>query len=96
MSPTSRCAVGWRDSGRRCFGCGVRCSATAPRAAVRFGRLTVSVHARYVQIRDSHDWSGGDTDFFARAALEHGLRWTRMEAQWASWVIDGLNQRRKR
>lgn len=55
-----------------------------------------SEHARYVQIRDSHDWSGGDTDFFARAALEHGLRCTRMEAQWASWVINGLNQRRKR
>lgn len=55
-----------------------------------------SEHARYAQIRDSHDWSGGDEDFFARAALEHGLRRTRMEAEWASWVIDGLDHRSKR
>jgi hypothetical protein len=55
-----------------------------------------SEHARYVPIRDSHGWSGGDADFFARAALEHGLRRLRMEAEWASWVIDGLDQRSKR
>ena len=40
------------------------------------------------RLADSHDWSGGDTDFFARAALEHGLRCMRMEAEWASWVIE--------
>ncbi len=55
-----------------------------------------SEHARYVQIRDCHDWCGGDADFFARAALEHGLRRKRMEAEWASWVIDGLDQQNKR
>lgn len=55
-----------------------------------------SEHAHCVQIRDSHDRSGDDADFFAGAALEHGLRRLRMEAKWASWVIDGLDHRRKR
>lgn len=30
---------------------------------------------------------------FARAALEHGLRFTQMEADWASWVLDELDKR---
>ena len=49
--------------------------------------------ARYEQIRDSYDWSRGDEDFFARAALEHGLRRTRMEVEWADWVLDALDRR---
>ena len=32
--------------------------------------------------------------FFARAALEQGLRWTQHEIDWAHWVIDGLDKRR--
>ena len=47
-------------------------------------------HERYIRIRDSHDWS--DDDFFARAALENGLRVTKMQSDWASWVIDALDQ----
>jgi len=50
-------------------------------------------HERYAQIRDSYDWSGGDQAFFARAALENGLRFTRMESQWAGWVLDELDKR---
>jgi PadR family transcriptional regulator, regulatory protein AphA len=53
-------------------------------------------HARYQQIRVSYDWSDDDADFFSRAALENGLRFTRMESDWASWVIDGLNRRARR
>jgi len=53
-------------------------------------------HARYEQIQDSHDWSDADEDFFARAALESGLRLTRMRSDWADWVIDELDQRAKR
>ncbi|MBX9979812.1 MULTISPECIES: PadR family transcriptional regulator [Mycobacterium] len=49
-------------------------------------------HAHYAQILESHDWTAEDT-FFARAALEQGLRWTRHEIDWANWVIDGLNKR---
>jgi DNA-binding PadR family transcriptional regulator len=52
-----------------------------------------SEHARYEQIRDSHDWSRDDEDFFARAALESGLRFTQMESEWASWVMGGLERR---
>ena len=50
-------------------------------------------HQRYEQIRDSYDWSAGDEAFFARAALENGLRFTRMESQWAGWVLDELDTR---
>jgi DNA-binding PadR family transcriptional regulator len=52
-----------------------------------------SEHTRYQQIRDSCDWSGGDDDFFARAALEYGLRRTRMEVEWADWALDALDRR---
>ena len=54
-------------------------------------RFADSEHARYAQIRDSYGWSGGDADFFARAALEHGLRFTKMQTEWASWVIERLD-----
>jgi PadR family transcriptional regulator, regulatory protein AphA len=53
-------------------------------------------HARYEQIRDSNDWSDDDADFFARAALEHGLQYSRMHSEWAAGVIDELERRRKR
>jgi PadR family transcriptional regulator AphA len=50
-------------------------------------------HKRYEQIRDTYDWSGTDEAFYARAALENGLRFTRMQAQWAAWVLDELDKR---
>jgi Virulence activator alpha C-term len=50
-------------------------------------------HARYEQIRDSYDGSDDDACFFARAALEHGLQFTRMQSEWATQVIDGLEKR---
>ena len=53
-------------------------------------------HARYVTIRDSHDWTEGDDDFFGRAALEYGLRATAMQADWASWALEQLGRRRNR
>jgi PadR family transcriptional regulator AphA len=48
---------------------------------------------RYEQIRDSYDWSGSDEAFFSRAALENGLRFTRMESEWADWVLAELDKR---
>ena len=51
-------------------------------------------HQRYQQIRDAYEWSGSDAAFFARAALENGLRQTRMESDWASWVLDQLAKRK--
>jgi DNA-binding PadR family transcriptional regulator len=56
-------------------------------------RIAQREHARYAQIRDSYDWSRGDRDFFVRAALENGLWSTETQANWASWVIDQLDQR---
>lgn len=50
-------------------------------------------HQRYAQMRDSNVWPEDDEAFFARAALENGLRFTQMEADWASWVLDELDKR---
>jgi hypothetical protein len=50
-------------------------------------------HAYYEQLRDSHEWSDSDDDFFTVAVLENGLRWSKGKAEWASWVIDGLDRR---
>lgn len=50
-------------------------------------------HERYVQIRDNERWNDSDDSFFARAALENGLRYTRLQADWADWVMDQLDRR---
>lgn len=50
-------------------------------------------HQRYAQIRDRNDWPEDDEAFFARAALESGLRFTQMEADWAGWVLAELDKR---
>jgi PadR family transcriptional regulator, regulatory protein AphA len=54
---------------------------------------TDSEYRRYELIRDTVDWSGGDEAFFGRAALENGLRFTRMQSEWASWVLAELDKR---
>jgi PadR family transcriptional regulator, regulatory protein AphA len=53
-------------------------------------------HDRYAQIRDSVEWRDNDDDFFSRAALENGLRFTQMQADWAAWVLQQLDKRRRR
>lgn len=50
-------------------------------------------HAHYEKILESHDWTADDDAFFARAALEQGLRWSRHEIEWANWVLAGLDAR---
>ncbi|EUA10761.1 transcriptional regulator PadR-like family protein [Mycobacterium kansasii 732] len=55
--------------------------------------LAEEEHAHYEQIRDAYDWSDDDDSFFARAVLEQGLRWTRHEIEWATWVIERLDRR---
>jgi PadR family transcriptional regulator, regulatory protein AphA len=54
---------------------------------------TDSEYRRYEQIRDTVDWSGGNEAFFGRAALEKGLRSSRMQSEWASWVLAELDKR---
>ena len=51
---------------------------------------------RLEELRDSIDWTEGDSLFFGRAALEYGLRRYAMDADWARWVVDALDKRRKR
>ncbi|MDY6998074.1 MAG: PadR family transcriptional regulator [Actinomycetota bacterium] len=48
---------------------------------------------RYRHIRDSVPWSDSAADFYARAALEYGLRTAEMEAQWARWLADAIDER---
>jgi DNA-binding PadR family transcriptional regulator len=48
---------------------------------------------RYEQLRDSADWQDEDADFYARAALEYGLRNAVMEAQWTQWLITAIDER---
>ncbi|WP_205873554.1 PadR family transcriptional regulator [Mycobacterium camsae] len=50
-------------------------------------------HTHYAQILQSHEWTADDGAFFARAALEQGLRWTQHEIEWANWVLDSLDKR---
>ena len=50
---------------------------------------------RLEELRDSIDWTDGDSMFFSRAALEYGLRRHAMEADWARWVIDEIDRRRR-
>ncbi|HZA11499.1 PadR family transcriptional regulator [Mycobacterium sp.] len=48
---------------------------------------------RYEHIRDSVRWDDSDDDFFGRAALEYGLRFTKMQADWATDVTKALDNR---
>ena len=68
--------------------------------AARRHMVAVAEHAdsevkRLEALSDSIGWSDGDSLFFGRAALEYGLRLGAMEGQWARWVIDELDRRRK-
>jgi DNA-binding PadR family transcriptional regulator len=63
--------------------------------------VAVAEHAdsevkRLEALSDSIDCADGDSLFFGRAALEYGLRLGAMEGDWARWVIDELDRRRKK
>jgi DNA-binding PadR family transcriptional regulator len=49
--------------------------------------------ARLEQLRDSIEWSDGDSLFYGRAALEYGLRMNAMQAEWARSVIGAIEER---
>jgi DNA-binding PadR family transcriptional regulator len=51
---------------------------------------------RLEELCDSIDWTDGDSLFFGRAALEYGLRANAMEAQWARWLINAIDERRQK
>lgn len=51
---------------------------------------------RLEALRDSIDWTEGDSLFYGHAALEYGLRANAMEADWARWVIKGIDRRARK
>ena len=48
---------------------------------------------RFERIRDAVPWDDSAADFYARAALEYGLRSAAMEADWARWLLNDLDAR---
>ncbi|AQA02730.1 PadR family transcriptional regulator [Mycobacterium sp. MS1601] len=52
--------------------------------------------AHYEDIRDSVPWQDCPEDFYARAALEYGLRSAAMEADWARWLIGQIDPTSRR
>jgi DNA-binding PadR family transcriptional regulator len=51
---------------------------------------------RLEELCDSIDWTDGDSLFFGRAALEYGLRANAMEADWARWLVNAIDERRQK
>jgi DNA-binding PadR family transcriptional regulator len=51
---------------------------------------------RLEELRDSVDWSQGESLFYGRAALEYGLRLAAMEADWANWLVKEIDQRARK
>jgi DNA-binding PadR family transcriptional regulator len=48
---------------------------------------------RLEDLRDSLQWDDEDDSFYGRAALEYGLRVCAMEADWARWLVRGIDER---
>ena len=71
-----------------------------PPAQAREHMVSVAEHAdaqlkRYQELRDCVDWDDDDADFYGRTALEYGLRRAAMEAEWARWLVKGIDKRGK-
>lgn len=72
-----------------------------PAADAREYMLTVAQRAdddikSLEQLRDSIKWDDTDADFYGGTALEFGLRRARLEADWARWVVAGIDERAKK
>jgi DNA-binding PadR family transcriptional regulator len=50
---------------------------------------------RLEELRDSIDWTESVGLFYGRAALEYGLRMNSMEAEWAKWLVNAIDERRR-
>jgi DNA-binding PadR family transcriptional regulator len=51
---------------------------------------------RLEELRDSIEWADDDASFYGYAALVHGLRARAMEADWARWLVNAIDQRRRK
>ena len=63
--------------------------------------VAVAEHAesevrRLEELRDSIAWGDADAYFYGRAALEYGLRGEAMEAQWARWLVQAIDERSRK
>lgn len=48
---------------------------------------------RLLALRDSLHFDDSDDSFYGRAALEYGLRFEAMQAEWARWLVTEIGQR---
>lgn len=72
-----------------------------PPAQARKYMTTVAKHSdaelvRLQELRDSIEWTDDDTLFYGRAALEYGLRVEALEAEWARWLVNAIDERRRK
>jgi DNA-binding PadR family transcriptional regulator len=72
-----------------------------PQRQAREHMVAMAEHAdaevkRLEALRDSIDWTDGDSLFYGRAALEYGLRANAMEADWARWVVKDIDRRARK
>ncbi|ORA81348.1 PadR family transcriptional regulator [Mycolicibacter kumamotonensis] len=51
---------------------------------------------RLGKLKDSIEWSEGDSHFYGRAVLEYGLRMKSMEADYARWLAEAIADRHRR
>jgi DNA-binding PadR family transcriptional regulator len=51
---------------------------------------------RLEELRDSIDWTDGDSLFYGRAALEYGLRANAMQADWARGLVEAIDKRARK
>ncbi|MED5814266.1 PadR family transcriptional regulator [Mycolicibacterium sp. 050232] len=49
--------------------------------------------ARLKELEASIPWSETDEDLYGHAALEYGLRFNAMQAQWARWLAETIDNR---
>jgi DNA-binding PadR family transcriptional regulator len=62
---------------------------------VAMGEDAAAEVERLEELRDSIDWTDSDGLFYGRAALEYGLRRSAMEAEWAKWLVNAIDKRRR-
>ena len=49
--------------------------------------------ARLEALRSQLHWDESDESFYGLAALEHGLRYNAMQAEWAEWLVKAIIDR---
>ncbi|SNT49143.1 PadR family transcriptional regulator [Actinacidiphila glaucinigra] len=63
----------------------------------REGAQAAEHHEALLEVERSVDWDeGGDLAFYGRLTLEWGLRFTRMQQEWAAWAAEHIRDRAPR